>query len=312
MYSLTHEAPSPIENSKETKEISSKGSLFGAVPKAKKGLSSKEKKLMTMAKFAKVSVEELKKELNEEESPHPVVSSCEAAPEKGILSFLPSPKNETTMLCPESVLSKSSRKTGTTLKQEDSDVKKRTNSFASDVQNEDDLQNEDGALHGMNGIIPLNPFLSDAESIESSKSKVDGEVDTPLMFKTVYRTKSKLPKRGTSSDRSSESSSHSRVDQVFSSSRNLSFDVTNTSDSTGGLPSTSSTFSSTDSSNSNTGYGYGYGYGYGGHFSQIQYEAFIRRSGMLATAGAASSSSADLLVGFACCIIIIILISSYV
>ena len=37
-------------------------------------------------------------------------------------------------------------------------------------------------------------------------------------------------------------------------------------------------------------------HGYGGNFSQSQYEAFIRRSGMLATANAATSASANLLV----------------
>ena len=305
MYSLTHEAPSPTEQSKETQEVSKKGSLFGAVPKAKKGLSSKEKKLMTMAKFAKVSVEELKKELNEEESPQSVVSPKEAAPEKGILSFLPSPKNETTSQSSKSVLNQSHGKEETALNQKATVSKKQTDSFSLDVQKEDELQEEDGTLPGMNGVIPLNPFLSDAESIESSKSKVDGEVDPPLMFKTVYRTKSKSSKSGVSSVRSSESSSHSRVDQVLSSSRNSSFAAAvNESNSAGGLPSASSTFSSADSSTSNASYGYGngtgYGYGYGGNFSQSQYEAFIRRSGMLATAGAASSSSADLLVGFAC------------
>ena len=294
MYSLTQETPSSMEETKTTKEIIKEESLFSSVPKAKKGLSSKEKKLMTMAKFAKVSVEELKKELKEEEHPHSVVSTNESVSDKGVLSFLPSPKNDSTDKYSKDVLNKPSAKAEVALRQDISASNKKADSFATDVQDEDELQEENGSSLGMNGIIPLNPFLSDVKSIESSKSKVDEEVNTPLMFKTVYRTKSKSKskssKRGTLNVPSDKLSTHARVDQLLSSSSNPSSDA---------VPSNSSTSSSTINSNSNAGYGYGYGYGYGGNFSQSQYEAFIRRSGMLATAGAASSSSTDLLVGFA-------------
>ena len=264
----TESIPTPVVP-EEKSEKKQSNSLFGAVPKAKKGMSSKEKKLMTMAKFAKVSVEELKKELQEEEISTPAVPPRDSAKPKGALSFLPSPKHD---------IPQNSQIQNTT-SQNDPEVLQSSSSVLSKSKRDEEKASvkvdldEDELVSG--GAIPLNPFLSDAETIQSKKEDKEEDISTPMMFKTVYRKKPQLSTK-TTSQSSYVSSPSSLSSSVYS--------QTNAGNEASG------------GSGSGGGYGYGYGYGYSGNFSQSQYEAFIRRSGMLATAGAASSNSVELLV----------------
>lgn len=256
--------PTP-EIPEEKSEKKQSNSLFGAVPKAKKGMSSKEKKLMTMAKFAKVSVEELKKELKEEEISTPVVAPRDSAKPKCALSFLPSPKHDAPQ---KTQIQKSTSQNEQEVLQLSSSISPKNERDEEKASVRVDL---DEAELVSGGAIPLNPFLSDAETIQSKKEEKADDISTPMMFKTVYRRKPQTSAK-TTSQSSYASSSSSSSSSVYS--------PTNAGNETSG----------------GSGSGYGFRYGYSGNFSQSQYEAFIRRSGMLATAGAASSNSVELLV----------------
>ena len=186
--------------------------LFASVPEAKKSkktTKNKQKKLLHIAKFAKVPVEELMKEF-QNESKNPEIVKKEPV---SSLSFLPAPQHSPTNASEEKTVA---------------------------------VDEEEDPFSKSNGVIPLNPFLSDLESIQAERKKE--EVDTPFIYTTVAR--------------------EPRLESVKEFSP---------------LPSTDTNEVAQ--------------YGYGGNFSQSQYEAFIRRSGMLATANAATSSSANLLVG---------------
>lgn len=172
------------------------------------------KKLQTIAKFAGVSVDELMKEFDDDdrqktESSKPVEEG--ASP----LSFLPAP-------------------------QHNSDESKATDPKGTEETTEKEAEIKE------NGIIPLNPFLSDVKSIQTN-AQTDVEQE-PLQFITVSRVQRKQTEK--KPERRPEREPVSMPVQ----------------------------------------------HGYGGSFSQSQYEAFIRRSGMMATVHAATSASANMLV----------------
>lgn len=172
------------------------------------------KKLQTIAKFAGVSVDELMKEFDDDdrqktESSKPVKEG--ASP----LSFLPAP-------------------------QHNSDKSEATDPKGTEETTEKEAEIKE------NGIIPLNPFLSDVKSIQTN-AQTDVEQE-PLQFITVSRVQRKQTEK--KPERRPEREPVSMPVQ----------------------------------------------HGYGGSFSQSQYEAFIRRSGMMATVHAATSASANMLV----------------
>ena len=243
-------------------------SLFAAVPtakKTKKTIKNKKKKLLDIAKFAKVSVEELMKEFQNE----PVPSETTKKSPVSSLSFLPAPLHSSTNLSEDEKKEVISGEGDVVFGNGDivSERKDVVHGDADVVHGDSDLGNRNGdvgsgkghTIHGgedatageedpfskTDGVIPLNPFLSDFEAIQAGHGQE--EVTTPFVYTTVTRE----PK------------------------------TTSVRESPPPLMSTNEVVQ----------------HGYGGNFSQSQYEAFIRRSGMLATANAATSSSANLLVG---------------
>lgn len=175
------------------------------------------KKLQTIAKFAGVSVDELMKEFDDEDRGKKAASKA-VEEEVSPLSFLPAPQHE------------SEEADGTREASEPKEVKETT---------------EEAEIKG-NGIIPLNPFLNDVETIKTN-AHTDAE-QGPLQYITVSRVERKQTEK--KPERRPETESVAMPVQ----------------------------------------------HGYGGSFSQSQYEAFIRRSGMMATVHAATSASANMLV----------------
>lgn len=204
--------------------------LFAAVPevkKSKKTIKNKQKKLLDIAKFAKVPVEELMKEFQNE----PKTSETTKKTSVSSLSFLPAPKHSSNI--------SSKEKEVVDERKEVTFEEKNVTSVEGDIVTE-----EEDPFSKSNGVIPLNPFLNDLETIQADHNQE--EVTTPFVYTTVTRE----PR--TTSVRESPPPSMNTSEVVQ--------------------------------------------HGYGGNFSQSQYEAFIRRSGMLATANAATSASANLLV----------------
>ena len=175
------------------------------------------KKLQTIAKFAGVSVDELMKEFDDEDR-RKTESSKPVEERASPLSFLPAPQN----------------------KSEETDANEPRET---EVNNTNDTEVDD--TKG-NGIIPLNPFLNDVQSIQTT-SQADVEQE-PIQYITVSRVERRQTEK--KPERKPETESVTMPVQ----------------------------------------------HGYGGSFSQSQYEAFIRRSGMMATVNAATSASANMLV----------------
>lgn len=202
-------------------ETKKEKSLFSALPKVKKSKEKKQLNLAEIAKFAQVPVEELRKEFNEE---HEVNKASK--PTNSLFNALPKPENQ-----------------------------KKQQSEEESIQKEDVPFNSDNEEVPSNGVIPLNPFLDDADAIQKE------EKDKSVVYTTVYH----VPQR--KREHSDVSESEATLSYGYVSQETESMEST---------------------------------VGYGSNYSQRQYEAFMRRSGMLATADAKTTSSANMLVTFVC------------
>lgn len=188
-----------------------KESLFAALPKATKKKGKKQLNLTEIAKFAQVPVDELRKEFNEETN--------EKKENGSLVGMLPKPTNHI-------------------------EEKSNTETIV------DNHEEEDEVPVSSNGVIPLNPFLDDATTIQKE------EKEKPVTYTTIYH----VPQR------KRDREENAGIDTTFS----------------------NETLSSYQESTPSVGYG--------NNFSQSQYEAFMRRSGMLATANAPTTASANMLV----------------
>lgn len=206
-----------IKESESKKEKS----LFSALPKVKKTKEKKQLNLVEIAKFAQVPVEELRKEFKEE---HEVNKTSKQ--QTSLFNALPEPKG----------------------------VKKRqTEETCNKTEDVSALSDNDEVQS--NGVIPLNPFLDDADAIQKEEN------DKPIVYTTVYH----VPQRKREHSDVSESETTPSYGYVSQEAESMEPTV-----------------------------------GYGSNYSQSQYEAFMRRSGMLATADAKTTSSANMLVCAIC------------
>lgn len=225
------------EKENDSQERKNEKSVFAELPKAKKSKGKKQLNLEDIARLTQVPIEELRKEFSGKEEEEE--KKKEKQTSSSLFDSLPKPSNTQSTSINQST------------KNEVDDTKSdklTSNIKSTTIENEDENELEEQEKVTSNGVIPLNPFLDDMNTIQSE------EKETPVVYKTVYH----VPQR--KRDYSEVSSPQPTESEE--------------------IPSYSETPT----------------IGYGSNYSQSQYEAFMRRSGMLATATAFTTASANMLV----------------